>query len=117
MLIKQKIPSLPRSLALRTFGKLPILFSTKMNLLYLLYSTAQRCYLLHPKNQNCLLETFVRTLILMTVLSSASDKKQNCLSNTFTNSNLDESGVFLPAFRSRTNLKLHSISMTPKMVK
>ena len=36
MLIKQKSPSLPRNLALRTFGKLLILFSTKVNLPYLL---------------------------------------------------------------------------------
>ena len=37
--------------------------------------------------------------------------------NFSTNSNLDDSGVSLPVFRSRTNLKLHSISVTPKMVK
>ena len=33
------------------------------------------------------------------------------------NSNLDDSGVSLPVFPSRTNLKLHNISVTPKMVK
>ena len=33
------------------------------------------------------------------------------------NSNLDDSGVSLPVFPSRTNLKLHSISVTPKMVR
>ena len=33
------------------------------------------------------------------------------------NSNLDVSGISLPVFPSRTNLKLHSISVTPKMVK
>ena len=32
------------------------------------------------------------------------------------NSNLDDSGISLPVFPSRTNLKLH-ISVTPKMVK
>ena len=37
MLIKQKSPSLPRNLALRTFGKLLIVFSAKANLLYFLY--------------------------------------------------------------------------------
>ena len=61
----QKI-SLPRYLALVTFGKLLIVFSTKVNLLYLLYSTARRCCLLHLIKQNCLLKTFLRTLILMT---------------------------------------------------
>ena len=32
------------------------------------------------------------------------------------NSNLDDSGISLPVFPSRTNLKLH-ISVTPKMVR
>ena len=43
MLIKQKSPFFPRNLALRTFGELPIVFWTKLNLLYLLYSTDWRC--------------------------------------------------------------------------
>ena len=33
------------------------------------------------------------------------------------NSNLDDSGTSLPVFPSRTNLKLHHISVVPKMVK
>ena len=33
------------------------------------------------------------------------------------NSNLDDSGISLPVFPYRTNLKLHNISVTPKMVK
>ena len=33
------------------------------------------------------------------------------------NSNLDDSGISLPVFPSKTNLKLHNISVTPKMVK
>ena len=69
MLIEQKSPSFPRNLPLRTFGELPLVFSTKVNLLYLLYSTAQRCCLMHLINQNCLLKTFLRTLILMTQVS------------------------------------------------
>ena len=36
------------------------------NLLYLFNSTARRCCLLHLIKQNCLLKTFLRTLILMT---------------------------------------------------
>ena len=32
------------------------------------------------------------------------------------NSNLDDSGIYLPALPYRTNLKLHHISLTPKMV-
>ena len=90
---KNKSPSLPRNLALKTFGKLPIVFSIKINLLYLLYSMAQRCCLLHLIKQNCLLKTFLWTLILMPQVSLFS--------------------VFL----SRTNLKLHDISVTPKIVK
>ena len=33
------------------------------------------------------------------------------------NSNLHDSGISLPVFPSRTNLKLHNISVTPKMVR
>ena len=33
------------------------------------------------------------------------------------NSNLDDSGISLPVFPFITNLKLHNISITPKMVK
>ena len=54
------------------------------------------------------------------VLSSASDKsdKAKLFAKTFSkNSNLDDSGISLPVFPSRTNLKLHNISVTPKMVK
>ena len=92
MSIKQKSPLLPRNLALVTFGELLIVFSTEVNLLYVLYSIARSCCLLH--------------LI-----------KQNCLQNFSKNSNLDESGISLPVFPSRTNLKMHNISVSPKMVK
>ena len=51
------------------------------------------------------------------VLSSASDKIKLFAENFSKNSNLDDSGIFLPVFPSRTNLKLHNISVTPKMVK
>ena len=91
MLIKQKSPLLPRNLALMTSGGLLIVFSTKVNLLYLLYSMGRRCCLLHLIKQNCWLKIFLWTLILMT-------------------------GVSLPVFPSRTNLKLHNIPVTPKMV-
>ena len=51
------------------------------------------------------------------VLSSAYDKVKLFAENFYLNSNLDESGVSLPVFPSRTNLKLHNISVTPKMVR
>ena len=51
------------------------------------------------------------------VLSSASDKAKLFTENFSLNSNLDDSGVSLPVFPSRTNLKLHNISITPKMVR
>ena len=41
--INQKSLSLPKNLALGTFGELLIVFSSKVNLLYLLYSMAWRC--------------------------------------------------------------------------
>ena len=92
MLIKQNSPSLPRNFAFRTFGKLPIVFSTKVSLLYLLFNGPE-------------------------VLSSASDKAKLLAENFSKNSNLDDSGISLPVFSTRTNLKLHNISVTPKMVK
>ena len=51
------------------------------------------------------------------VLSSASNKAKLFADNFFKNSNLDDSGISLHVFLSRTNLKLHNISVTPKMVK
>ena len=66
------------------------MFFTKVNLLYLLYSTAWVCCLLHAKLFD---EDFSK------------------------NSNLDDLGISLPVFPSRTNLKLHNISVTLKMVK
>ena len=50
-------------------------------------------------------------------LSSASDKAKLFAKNLSKNSNLDDSGISLPVFPSRSNLKLHKISTTPKMVK
>ena len=80
--MKQKIPLLPRNLALVTFGELLIVFLTKVNPLHLLHSMVQRCYLLHLIKQN-----------------------------------LDDTGISFPVVPSITNLKLHNISLTPKMVK
>ena len=49
------------------------------------------------------------------VLSSAFDKANLFAENFSLNSNLDHSGISLPVFPFRTNLKLHNISVTPKM--
>ena len=51
------------------------------------------------------------------MLSSASDKAKLLAENFSWNSNLDDSGISLPAFPSRTSLKLHNISVTLKIVK
>ena len=51
------------------------------------------------------------------VLSTASDKAKLYAENFSKNSNLDDLGISLPVFLSKTNLKLHNISVTPKMVK
>ena len=59
MLIKQKNPSLLKNLALVTFGELLIVFSAKVNLLCLL----------HLIKENCLLENFLRTQILIIFIS------------------------------------------------
>ena len=50
------------------------------------------------------------------MLPSASDKAKLFAKSFSKNSSLDGSGIFLPVFASRTNLKLHNISITPKMV-
>ena len=89
MLIKQKGPLLPRNLALMTFGKLLIVFSTKLNLLY---------------------------FNGLEVLSSACDKAKLRAESFSKNSKLDDSGISLPVFLFKANLKL-DISVTPKMVK
>ena len=51
------------------------------------------------------------------MLSSASDKAKLFAENFSMNSNLDDSGISLPVFPCRTNLKLHNISVTSKMIK
>ena len=51
------------------------------------------------------------------MLSSASDKAKLFAENFSKNCNLDDSGISLPVFPSRTNWKLHNVSVTPKMVK
>ena len=51
------------------------------------------------------------------MLSSTSDKAKLFAENFSKNSNLDDSGISSPVFPSRTHLKLHNISVTPKMVK
>ena len=51
------------------------------------------------------------------VLSTASGKAKLFAKNFSKNSNLDDSGISLPVFPFRTNLKLYNISITPKMVK
>ena len=51
------------------------------------------------------------------VLSFACHKAKLVAKNSSKNANLDESGIFLPVFPSRTRLKLHNISVTPKKFK
>ena len=50
------------------------------------------------------------------MLPSASDNAKLFAKNFSKNSNLDDSGISLPVFPSRTNLKLYNISVTSKMV-
>ena len=51
------------------------------------------------------------------MLSSASDKAKLLAKNFSKNSNIDNSGISLSIFPSRTNLKLHNISITSNTVK
>ena len=51
------------------------------------------------------------------MLSSASDKAKLFARNFSKNSDLDDSGISLHVLPSRTNLELHNISVTDKMVR
>ena len=92
MLIKQKSPLLPGNLALVTSGKLLIVFNKSKSAIPPLFNGPE-------------------------VLSAASDEAKLFAKNFSMNSNLDDSGISLPVFPSRTNLKLHNISVTPKIVR
>ena len=51
------------------------------------------------------------------VLSSAFNEAKLFAENFSKNFNCDDSGISLPVFLCRTNLKLHNISVTSKIVK
>ena len=51
------------------------------------------------------------------MLPSASHQAKLFPNSFSKNSNNDDLDVSLPVFPSRTNMKLHNISVTPKMVK
>ena len=51
------------------------------------------------------------------MLYSASDKTKLFAKNFTKNTDPDDSGISLPVFASRTNLKLYNIYITPKMIK
>ena len=51
------------------------------------------------------------------MLSSASDKAILVAENVPKNSSVDDSGIYLPVFPSRSNLKLCNTYLTLKMVK
>ena len=91
MLIKQKSSSLPSNLAPRTWRIANSVLNKGKSAIPPLYNGPE-------------------------VLSSASDKAKLFAENFSKNYNLDDSGISLPAFPSRTNLKLYNISVTPKMV-
>ena len=93
MLIKQKSALLPRNLVLVTFLRIA---NSVLN-----------------KGKSAIPPLFNGP----EVLSSASDKAKLFPENFSKNSNLDDPGISLPVFPSRTHLKQHNISVTPKMVK
>ena len=51
------------------------------------------------------------------MLSSSPDKAKLFAKSISKNSNLDDSGISVPVFPTRTNLKLHNVFVTPKIVK
>ena len=93
MLITQKSPFLSRNLALGPFDKFLIVVLNKGK------------------------SAIPPLLNGQEMLSSASVKAKLFAENFSKNSNLYDSDISLPVFPSRTNLKLHNISITPKMFK
>ena len=87
LIIKQKSPSFHRNMAPGTFGELQIVFSIEKSAMPPLFNGPE-------------------------ALSSASDKAKLSAKTFF--KNLDDSGISLPVFPSRTNLKLHNFSVTQK---
>ena len=85
ILIKEKSLTLFRNLALMIFGKLVIVFITKVNLQYFFYSMGSMCCRLSLIKKNCFLKIFLTDLVLI------------------------YSGISLSDFLSKTNLKLHNI--------
>ena len=61
--------------------------------------------------------TFAKISLYCILVSSASDKARLFAKNVSVNSNLDDSGISLPVFPSRTNLKVHNISVILRIVK
>ena len=92
MPIIQKSSSLPRNLSLGTFGEFLIVLNKGRFAIPPLFSGLE-------------------------VLFSAPDKATLFAKKPSKNSNLDVSGISLPVFPSRTNLKLHNMSITLKMAK
>ena len=90
--IKLKSVPLPRNLALVNFGEMLIVF---------LFQDKSAIPLLFNASE---------------VLPSASNKAKLFHENFSKNSDLDGTGISLPAFPFRTNLKLYNISITPKLV-
>ena len=71
------------------------------------------CYSVLNKGKFAILPLFNS----LEVLSFASDKAKLLAENFSKNSYLGDSGISLPVFPFRANLKLHNISVTPKMVR
>ena len=86
MVLKEKSPSLSTNLAVRAFGKLPLVFSTK------------------------------KKSAIPPLLNGPEVLPSLFAENFSGNSNLDESVISLPIFHSRTNLKLHNYALTSVIV-
>ena len=92
MLLKRSSSSLPRNLALGTFGELLSILNKSESAILTFFSSPEE-------------------------LSSASDKATFFAKNFSKNSNLDDSAISFLVFPSRTNSKLHNASIAPKIAK
>ena len=98
VLIKQKNQSLPRDMVFPNFGELLIVFLTMSIQLFLSSIPCQLC-------------------LVSEVLSFKSDKEKLFAEILFRTSNLVRAGISFPFFPFRTNLKLHNVPVTPKLIR
>ena len=99
-----------------------VLFNLNSNISDVLDALRTQLYMVSPTNrviETISLQVLHKSPLLLRKLPLVTFGKLIIVftENFSNNTNLDDSVISLPVFPSRTNLKLHNISATPKMVK